>query len=98
KVFDNNDADAGFTELTGSANPLNGIDAGLRSTPSFIDLDGDGDLDMVVGEFNGILKVFDNNDADAGFTELTGAGNPLNGIDVGSHSTPSFVDLDGDGD
>ena len=98
KVYDNNDADAGFTELTGAANVLGGIDVGTRSAPSFFDLDGDGDLDVVVGNSDGTLNVFDNNDADAGFAALTEGANPLNGIDAGSYSTPSFVDLDGDGD
>ncbi len=98
QVFDNNDGDAGFTELTGIANPFDGVDVGGFSAPTIVDLDGDGDQDMVAGALDGTLHVFDNNDADAGFTELTGAANTLNGIDVGSHAVPTFVDLDGDGD
>ena len=98
QLFDNNDADDGFTELTGAANPFDSFAVGTNSTPTFVDLDGDGDLDLVVGEYFGTLKVFDNNDADDGFTALTGAANPFDGIDVGSNSAPSFVDLDGDGD
>ncbi|MCA3286721.1 MAG: VCBS repeat-containing protein [Roseomonas sp.] len=88
-----------FTALTGGANPFNGIDVGSRSTPSFVDLDGDGRLDLVSGEYNGTLLAW-RNTGSAGaptFTALTGSANPFNGIDVGSRSTPSFCDLDGDG-
>jgi uncharacterized protein (DUF2141 family) len=88
-----------FTEQAGAANPFNGLDAGLRPTPSFADLDGDGDLDAVVGEGNGTLHYFKNiGSATApAFAEQTGAANPFNGINVGQLSTPSFADLDGDG-
>ena len=96
RSFANNGA-GGFSALTGAANPFNGIDVGSDSAPSFVDLDGDGDLDLVVGESRGTLRSFANNGA-GGFTALTGAANPFNGLDVGSYSTPSFVDLDGDGD
>ena len=83
-----------FTQPTGTANPFNGIDVGLVSTPSFADLDGDGDL--VVGENDGTLRIWTN--AAGVFAEQTGAANPFDGIDVGYRSDPSFVDLDGDGD
>ena len=92
-----NDGAGGFTALTGAANPFNGLDVGYNSTASFADLDGDGDLDLVVGAYDGTLRSFANDGA-GGFTALTGAANPFNGLHVGSYSAPSFVDLDGDGD
>ena len=89
-----------FAEQTGAANPFNGVDVGNVSTPSFADLDGDGDLDAVVGEGDGTLNYFENTGSAIApaFTERTGAANPFNGVDVGIDSTPSFADLDGDGD
>jgi uncharacterized protein (DUF2141 family) len=89
-----------FTERTGAANPFDGLDVGADSAPSFADLDGDGDLDAVVGEIAGTLRYFQNTGTAIApaFTERTGAANPLSGVDVGLYSTPSFADLDGDGD
>ena len=85
-----------FTEQTGSNNPLDGLDVGAHSTPSFVDLDGDGDLDLVSGENAGTFNFYRNDGSN--FAEVTGGNNPLDGLDVGNVSTPSFVDLDGDGD
>lgn len=33
-----------FNEQTGTANPFNGIDVGYSSSPTFADIDGDGDF------------------------------------------------------
>ena len=89
-----------FTERTGAADPVDGINVDDVSIPTFVDLDGDGDLDLVVGEWDGILNYYENTGtrSQPDFTERTGAANPLAGIDVGDYRTPTFTDLDGDGD
>ena len=89
-----------FTAHTGAANPFDGVDVGYCSTPSFADLDGDGDLDAVVGDIDGTLRYFENTGSATApaFTARTGAANPFDGVDVGTVSAPSFADLDGDGD
>ena len=91
---------ADFAEQTGAANPFNTVDVGGFSAPGFADLDGDGDLDAVVGEIDGNLNYFENTGSATApaFTARTGAANPFDGVDVGYSSTPSFADLDGDGD
>jgi len=48
-----------FTLREGSLNPLDGKGVGSSSTPSFVDVDGDGDLDLFSGELNGTIKYFE---------------------------------------
>ena len=86
-----------YSLAAGAANPFNGINQGVRVAPTLVDLDGDGDFDLVTANNYGIVRTFRN---DAGvFTELTGGDNPLEGAGGGSiNSAPAFADLDGDGD
>jgi len=89
-----------FTERTGAANPFNCVNVGADSTPTFVDVDGDGDMDAFIGEKDGVINYYENTGSTTNptFTERTGAANPFNGVRVGVDSTPTFVDVDGDGD
>ena len=58
-----------------------------------------GDLDLVVGEYNGELIYVENTGTATApvFVQRTGTANPFDGIDVGDWSAPALGDLDGDG-
>ncbi|MBN4062240.1 T9SS type A sorting domain-containing protein [Bacteroidales bacterium AH-315-I05] len=65
--------------------------------PTFGDIDGDGDDDMLIGDYNGKLFLFDN---------TAGAGNPVSfmliqssymGVDVGQNAAPQLIDVNRDG-
>jgi hypothetical protein len=89
---------ANFFLQTGPNNPLDGVDVGFFSTPTFADIDGDGDLDAFIGEILGTIKYYQNTGSNRS-PRFQNAANPLN-IPEGEFffSTPSFADLDGDGD
>ena len=58
-----------------------------------------GDLDLVVGEWDGELNYIENIGTSTApvFVQRTGSANPFDSIDVGDESTPALGDLDGDG-
>ena len=73
--------------VTGSASPFDDIQVGLNSAPVLVDLDGDGDLDLVVGEENGDLYYYENvgSATSPSYEAVTGAASPFAGIFVGDH-------------
>jgi hypothetical protein len=81
---------------------LSGLsDVGSYSTPTLGDLDGDGDLDVLTGEFAGeydvVFSYFEN--TGTATAPAFAASTTLSGLsDVGFKSAPAFGDLDGDGD
>jgi hypothetical protein len=73
------------------------ITRGSNTTPALGDLDGDGDLDLMVGEASGALNLYRNEGgpAEPRFVLVSDA---FDGIDVGRRSAPALADVDGDGD
>ncbi len=61
-------------------------------SPTFGDLDGDGDLDVLVGDYQGALFYSENKNGQ--FTTPTYV---YLGIDVGVNATPTVIDLNRDG-
>ncbi len=79
-------------------NPFGLSDVGLQSTPDFVDIDNDGDLDGFVGNSNGNIVFFRNTGTVNAPAFAAAVTNPFGFSDVGSNANPSFVDTDGDGD
>ena len=78
-----------FTKTTTS---FTSIDAGAYSSPRFVDIDKDGDYDIVSGALDGLLYCYINTGGI--FSQNTTI---FSGIDVGWQSQPSFADLNNDG-
>ncbi|MDX1903599.1 MAG: T9SS type A sorting domain-containing protein [Thermonemataceae bacterium] len=107
-----------FTLATGYANPFEGIvnnpnivSAYKYTTPRFVDIDGDQDLDIVFGVFNNLDDPTSATNPDFSNTKLTyylndggvyakvgDTDSPFAGISVARFADPDFADIDGDGD
>lgn len=68
---------------------------GTNTIPTLGDLDGDGDLDMIVGEASGQLNLFRNVGSRTA-PRFALVSDEFQDIDVGRRSAPHLADLDGD--
>jgi len=69
-----------------------------KAAPTLVDLDGDGDLDVLAGEGYGNTRYFQNSGSATAASFAAPLTTPFGLSDVGYRSTPTFADLDGDGD
>lgn len=87
----------GSSFVLSDSNLIHTIDLGSFAVPTLGDLDGDDDLDMLVGGVNGRIVYFENTGTPAAPSfEL--ADDFYKGIDVGVSAAPVLVDWDCDGD
>ncbi len=73
------------------------LSRGSNTTPALSDLDGDGDLDAIVGESSGTLNFYRNEGSKTNPNFVLVDDEYLD-ADVGRRSYPHFVDIDADGD
>src|SRR4051794_7054380 len=73
-------------------------DTGPSANPVFADIDGDGDFDLFVGVNAGTMFAYFNSGSAAHPQFEEAAGNPFGLTRTGFSASPSFADIDGDGD
>lgn len=92
-----NDGSAEAYEFTEVEPVYTALTRGQNAAPVLVDLDNDGDYDLVAGEASGSLNYWVNNGTpQAPAFELVS--DTWLDIDIGRRSFPTFADLDGDGD
>jgi hypothetical protein len=82
-------------QFTLEAETFNDIDVGHRSAPALTDVDGDGDLDLVIGSRDQGLALYRNTG-----TASSPTFTPADSLQLSAPrlATPAFTDWDGDGD
>ncbi|MFQ5500443.1 MAG: FG-GAP repeat domain-containing protein, partial [Candidatus Zixiibacteriota bacterium] len=97
RMFRNDGTPTAPSYVQASTNYIDNIDFGSNSMPTLGDLDGDGDLDLLVGGILGTLAHFENVGS-ASQPSFKLISTQFQSIDVGFSAAPVLVDWDNDTD
>lgn len=86
------------TFTTPVQNPFGLSSVYFFAAPTFVDYDNDGDMDLVVGEYNGNLQYFQNTGTASAPAFAAPVQNPGGITATTTFAHPNFADLDNDGD
>jgi hypothetical protein len=83
-----------------STNPFGISDVGYYASPDLADVDADGDLDLLIGEYYGSTLFFRNTAGPGAIAPAytTASSNTFGISDIGYSASPVFTDADADGD
>jgi len=79
-------------------NPFGLDSTNLFAIPTLADLDGDGDKDLLVGEYLGVMQYFQNTGTMLNPHFAAPMANPFGLVPTNVIASPAFADLDSDGD
>jgi hypothetical protein len=84
-------------EFVREVSPVDTIFAPYEASPTFSDIDGDGDVDLFIGMSNGRIRFYRNVGSVTNFVPILESTQYQN-IIAGQSAKPVFYDMDGDGD
>ncbi len=92
-----------FLRITDNFLNLGSLGFTTGAYPSFADMDNDGDLDMIIGDYDGKVHLFTNSSGNSTTLTLSLTSPQLMDdnnqiIDVGYAAKPTLFDINGDGD
>ena len=87
-----------FVEASAENNPVSNVRIpGGIAAPVLVDMDNDGDLDLVSGSRTGRLYYYENTIENGNISFVENRDNKIGLIQVGSYSAPVLTDIDNDG-
>lgn len=101
-----------YEEIDGFENPFGGVYVKDYASPTLLDLDGDNELDAVIGnKYNGSFFDYDLDSwvytystltqykkNEGVYEKVTGEDNAFENLEMHGYFAPQFADIDGDGD